>query len=73
MTKKILIFIAISLASSFCEAFDPEGMYVESYWESWVFKDYPDDYCALLKDVPATPVGSLTGVNYVGIGINHAK
>lgn len=45
-----------------------EGMYVESYWESWVLKDWPTDYCAELKDVPATPVGSLEGVNYVNIG-----
>jgi len=44
------------------------GMFVESYWESWVLKDFPDDYCALLKDVPASPVGSLSGVNWVDIG-----
>ena len=44
------------------------GMHVESYWESWVLKDYPDDWCALLKDVPATPIGSTSGANYVSIG-----
>ncbi|TRY69348.1 hypothetical protein TCAL_06924 [Tigriopus californicus] len=42
-------------------------MFVESYWESWVLKDYPDDYCALLKDVPASPIGSTFGANYIDI------
>ena len=44
------------------------GMHVESYWESWVLKDYPDDWCALLKDVPASPIGSTSGANYISIG-----
>merc|ERR1712236_98360 len=45
----------------------PKG-YVESYWESWdSWKDYPEDFAAFLKDVPATPIGSCTGVNLVNI------
>ena len=33
--------------------------YVESYWESWdAWSDFPGDFSALLKDVPASPVGS---------------
>ena len=44
------------------------GMHVESYWESWVLKDYPNDWCALLREVPASPIGSTTGANYVSIG-----
>ena len=33
--------------------------YVESYWESWsAWQDFPGDYAAFLKDVPATPIGS---------------
>ena len=43
-------------------------MYVESYWESWILKKYPEDYCALLKDVPASSIGSKKGVNFVNIG-----
>jgi len=39
--------------------------YVESYWESWNYKDYPTDYAALLKDVPASALGSTKGVNMV--------
>ena len=48
-------------------------MHVESYWESWVLKDYPDDWCALLKDVPASPVGSKEGSNYICIGKHSSK
>ena len=47
------------------------GMHVESYWESWVLKDYPNDWCALLKEVPASPIGSTEGANYVSIGKKH--
>ena len=43
-------------------------MHVESYWESWVLKDYPDDWCALLKEVPASRIGSKEGANYICIG-----
>ena len=33
--------------------------YVESYWESWsAWQDFPGDYAAFLKDVPASPIGS---------------
>ena len=36
--------------------------YVESYWESWsAWQDFPGDYAAFLKDVPATPIGSCQG------------
>ena len=45
-----------------------KSMYVESYWESWILDDYPQDYCAELKDVPASPIGSTNGVNYINIG-----
>ena len=46
----------------YCQAF------VETYWESWVYKDYPNDYCAQLKEVPASSIGSITGANYINIG-----
>ncbi len=61
--KSLILLLALSLGSTSGQ------MYVESYWESWILKDYPNDYCALLRDVPATPVGSLTGANYISIGI----
>ena len=48
------------------------GMHVESYWESWVLKDYPNDWCALLEEVPASPIGSTKGANYVSIGIKNS-
>ena len=48
------------------------GMHVESYWESWVLKDYPNDWCALLEEVPASPIGSTEGANYVSIGIKNS-
>ena len=42
--------------------------YVESYWESWrSWSDFPDDFAAFLKDVPASPIGSCQGVNVVNI------
>lgn len=47
------------------EALRFDRPYVESYWESWNFKDYPSDYAALLKDVPASSIGSSNGVNVV--------
>ena len=63
--EKMKWFLLLSLLAF--EAAD--SMFVESYWESWVLKDYgPDDFCSFLKDVPATPVGSVNGVNYVDIG-----
>jgi len=43
------------------------GMHLESYWESWVLKDYPNDWCALLEEVPASPIGSTKGANYISI------
>ena len=49
-------------------------MHLESYWESWVLKDYPNDWCALLEEVPASPIGSTKGANYISIGklcLNH--
>ena len=33
-----------------------------------MLKDYPYDWCALLKEVPASPVGSKEGANYICIG-----
>jgi len=41
--------------------------YVETYWESWISGDYPDDFGAFLKDVPVGPPGSCTGANVVNI------
>jgi len=41
--------------------------YVETYWESWIPADYPDDFGAFLKDVPVGPPGSCTGANVVNI------
>jgi len=42
--------------------------YVESYWESWdSWKDFPDDFAAFLKGVPASPIGSCSGVNLINI------
>ena len=34
-----------------------------------LFKDYPQDYCAEMKDVPASPIGSTSGANIVNIGM----
>jgi hypothetical protein len=50
-------------------------VFVETYWESWIYKDYPTDYCSQLKDVPASAFGSVEGANYVNIGQknNHEK
>jgi len=45
--------------------------YVESYWESWDYKDYPDDFASLLKDVPASPLGSTKGVNVVELSFGN--
>jgi len=42
-------------------------LFVETYWESWIYKDYPQDYCAEMKDVPASPVGSTSGANIINI------
>jgi len=42
-------------------------LFVETYWESWIYKDYPQDYCAEMKDVPASPIGSTSGANIVNI------
>jgi len=42
--------------------------YVESYWESWKsWEDFPNDYCADLSSVPASPIGSTSGVNLVNV------
>jgi len=43
------------------------SIFVETYWESWIYKDYPQDYCAEMKDVPASPVGSTSGANIINI------
>jgi len=41
--------------------------YVETYWESWIPGDYPEDFGAFLKDVPVGPPGSCAGANVVNI------
>jgi len=41
--------------------------YVETYWESWIPKDYPEDFGAFLKDIPVGPPGSCAGANVVNI------
>ena len=61
-TASLLLTLLFSNHTCLC-------MHVESYWESWVLKDYPDDWCALLKEVPASPVGSKEGSNYICIGM----
>ena len=49
------------------------GMHLESYWESWHIEDFPNDFASFLESVPATPIGSCDGVNYVTIGkLDHA-
>ena len=53
--------------------FDILQYFVETYWESWIYKDYPDDYCAEMKEVPASAIGSLQGANYVNIGKEMAN
>jgi len=40
---------------------------LESYWESWHIEDFPNDFASFLESVPATPIGSCDGVNYVTI------
>ena len=62
LTASLLLTLLFSNHTCLC-------MHVESYWESWVLKDYPDDWCALLKEVPASPVGSKEGCNYICIGM----
>jgi len=42
-------------------------LFVETYWESWIYKDFPQDYCAEMKDVPVSPIGSISGANIVNI------
>ena len=44
------------------------GMHLESYWESWHIEGFPNDFASFLESVPATPIGSCDGVNYVTIG-----
>ena len=34
-----------------------------------LYKDWPTDYCATLKEVPMTPMGSIEGVNIINIGL----
>ena len=65
-TASLLLTLLFSNHTCLC-------MHVESYWESWVLKDYPDDWCALLKEVPASPVGSKEGSNYICIGRHSWK
>ena len=65
-TASLLLTLLFSNHTCLC-------MHVESYWESWVLKDYPDDWCALLKEVPASPVGSKEGSNYICIGMYSSK
>ena len=65
-TASLLLALLFSNHTCLC-------MHVESYWESWVLKDYPDDWCALLKEVPASSVGSKEGSNYICIGMYSSK
>ena len=59
-----ILFVAAALVAGWCNG----QMYLESYWESWHTEDYPDDFASFLRDVPAAPVGSCSGVNFVTIG-----
>lgn len=61
MLLLLLLHLSLSLASRVTKP------YVESYWESWHSEDYPDDFAALLKDVPASAPGACSGVNLVNI------
>jgi len=62
----LLSLLAVSLLSPVHPA-RLAGPYVESYWESWNFKDFPDDFAAKLEDVPASPVGASSGVNVIDL------
>ena len=68
MIPTMLSSSSLFVLAAFSSVASGADMYVESYWESWVLKDWPDDFAARLEDVPATPVGSSEGVNYVNIG-----
>merc|ERR1719384_1261785 len=62
--------VTISLLNSLLNLTAVEAIkkpYVETYWESWIPADYPDDFGAFLKDVPVGPPGSCTGANVVNI------
>merc|ERR1711976_1045434 len=66
-----LLFIGLSSASNITKLQRP---YVESYWESWrSWSDFPEDFAAFLKDVPASPIGSCQGVNVVNIAFGDYK
>lgn len=54
-------------ASFLCVSKAINTPYVETYWESWIPSDYPDDFGAFLKDVPVGPPGSCAGANVVNI------
>ena len=62
--KILFVAAAALMVTDWCNG----QMYLESYWESWHTEDYPNDFASFLKDVPAAPVGSCAGVNFVTIG-----
>merc|ERR1712179_158929 len=60
------IVLAVSVLTGQCSRVTKP--YVETYWESWeAWEKYPSDFGALLKDVPAGPVGSCKGANLINI------
>merc|ERR1712180_506268 len=68
--RKMSSYLGLLLALSLLSPVHParlSGPYVESYWESWNFKDFPDDFAAKLEDVPASPVGASSGVNIIDL------
>jgi len=59
--------VLMLFASFLCVSKAINKPYVETYWESWIPSDYPDDFGAFLKDVPVGPPGSCAGANVVNI------
>ena len=69
--KSLSVGDTVFLAGIFAQGYllgATSGMHLESYWESWHIEDFPNDFASFLESVPATPIGSCDGVNYVTIG-----
>ena len=68
--KSLPVGNAVALVGIFAQGYllGASGMHLESYWESWHIEDFPNDFASFLESVPATPIGSCDGVNYVTIG-----
>ena len=68
--KSLPVGNVVALVGIFAQGYllGASGMHLESYWESWHIEDFPNDFASFLESVPATPIGSCDGVNYVTIG-----